>query len=584
MKQTKTSKDEVREKRESGKEVREKRESKKEGKSRSIVIRCKNFMYHVSYENSFEDGLTIVSGENGSGKTSLLLAICYALCGSKSSPGRTLSSIGVKSKFEVNVSFNGIKIERRQRTLTATKGTEPPSYGDIAQHIVNTYLHSSPQVFMLAATYGLTDSLLDMPPGERMTVLQQLTFHDTHPTELLKQIRDLMKQQVSQKIGTEAVITNLSRSSTEVQSIPKHSSEYYEQKIENSEAYNAWSEYDHGIEEYQDRITRQIDLLNKQLDKLPNISDTLKDMSQRAENAKLLAKKYEVAHSHVLVEGRYGITCPSCNTDLRIVQGKKPREGTYSHSDMESAVYKQILEEYESLDMPDLEKLKQAKKTDQQRERIKEEIKDLKRKKKLSPVHLQEPNYPRPEGKQPNLLLLHKLAREAKEYETYSSKIQEIQREKTKLKELEERIEILTNLDKFVRMIVAQRLETILKKINAGTEKYLSQMGMRVGVEFAFTEKDKLGVTIKKDEISIPYGKHCLGKGELQRVNIAVMLSLAEIVEPPFLILDEPSNHQSPSSSVLMYKCLKHSSVIRPIIMVSHDKESHQYADHVYKL
>lgn len=156
-------------------------------------IKLRNFRCHSDGDFVLPNkGLSLLSGESGAGKSTILQAIVYALYGNVRKPythGKTTCS--------VELEILGMKIIRTSRPTRLLVSYEDTEYEDeSAQGIIDTVLDMNEPEFM-ASSYIIqnTDSsVLSMTPTEQKRFVQTLAFSDGIHTDYREKIQALMSE------------------------------------------------------------------------------------------------------------------------------------------------------------------------------------------------------------------------------------------------------------------------------------------------------------------------------------------------------------------------------------------------------
>ena len=156
--------------------------------SETVMIKLQNFRCHRNSKYEIpENGLILVSGNYGVGKSSLLNAIVYAFYGSKAV--RCPYSHG-KSSCCVRLKFRGLDITRTSkpnRLIVNFKDNEYES--EAAQGVIEETLGMNCEEF-LASSYVIqrkTNSVLSMTPTEQVQFIETLVFSDNEKHKTYKQ-------------------------------------------------------------------------------------------------------------------------------------------------------------------------------------------------------------------------------------------------------------------------------------------------------------------------------------------------------------------------------------------------------------
>ena len=155
-----------------------------------MKITLKNFR---CYENSCfdfgEQGLALLSGSSGAGKTSILLGIYFALFGT----GTKLAMYG-KTSCSVSLDVDGLLITRTKRPNHLVVKTTGGEYEDeAAQSIINKKYGESFKTTGYISQ-NARDSFILMSPIEKLAFLESFAFNDINLSQIKKRCKDLIKE------------------------------------------------------------------------------------------------------------------------------------------------------------------------------------------------------------------------------------------------------------------------------------------------------------------------------------------------------------------------------------------------------
>lgn len=157
-----------------------------------MKIQLKNFKNHENGSFTIPDkGLILLFGINGSGKSSLLNGIFYALYGKVKKP----FSHG-KTTCEVSLEYKDICITRTTNPNKLTVKIKGITYeNERAQHEINRYIGMSLDEFKNSsyASQDNTNSVLAMTPADQLRFVETLTFKDDEHKLIKDQIKSLSK-------------------------------------------------------------------------------------------------------------------------------------------------------------------------------------------------------------------------------------------------------------------------------------------------------------------------------------------------------------------------------------------------------
>lgn len=154
-------------------------------------ITLTNFGIWKSKTFEFPDhGLTLISGQSGKGKTTILRAINYALTGE----GTRLATIGEK-RCVVQFEYQGMTITRvntpYRLTVTCDDGTSTEA--DEAQSLIYSRIGKNFDIAGYIQQKG-ENSFLGMTPGDKLRFLERVAFSDVPIDEIKENARLLVSE------------------------------------------------------------------------------------------------------------------------------------------------------------------------------------------------------------------------------------------------------------------------------------------------------------------------------------------------------------------------------------------------------
>ena len=160
-----------------------------------MKITLKNFR---CYENAMfdfgENGITLLSGSSGSGKTSILLGVYFALFGT----GNKVAMYG-KSSCSVTLEIDGMTITRSKRPNRLVVNS---IYEDAAgQSIIDKKFGDSFKTTGYVSQ-NAHDSFILMSPIEKLGFLEKFAFQDINLSLIKKRCKDLIKERNENLIKT----------------------------------------------------------------------------------------------------------------------------------------------------------------------------------------------------------------------------------------------------------------------------------------------------------------------------------------------------------------------------------------------
>ena len=154
-----------------------------------MKITLKNFRCYSQDTFDFGDeGITLLSGSSGAGKTSILLGIYFALFGT----GTKLVSHG-KSSCKVILEYAKMTITRTKRPNRLVVKNESGEYeDDAAQSIINKLFGDTFKTTGYIAQ-NTRDSFIMMSPIEKLGFIEQFAFKGVNISQIKKRCKDLIR-------------------------------------------------------------------------------------------------------------------------------------------------------------------------------------------------------------------------------------------------------------------------------------------------------------------------------------------------------------------------------------------------------
>ncbi len=178
-----------------------------------MKITLTNFRCHESSIFEFPDtGLTLLAGDSGAGKSTVLTAICYALYGTILGKVRKTFTHGKVKGTKVEIDYQQIKIIRTSGPGSLTVYYQNKQYfDDQAQSIIDSYFGMSYNDFM-ASSYIVQNrevSVLTMTPAEQLSFIEKLAYNDNRHLEIKEAIKVKSKEYETITIQKQAQIDML---------------------------------------------------------------------------------------------------------------------------------------------------------------------------------------------------------------------------------------------------------------------------------------------------------------------------------------------------------------------------------------
>lgn len=327
-------------------------------------------------KHSFEftpDGITLISGTSGCGKSSILEAIHFVVCGNNRSK---LVSDGCSS-CKVSLEYDNLFIERSKKpNYIVVKHNGRQMESDVAQHyIYNFFGKNFEKIGYIQQNYN--QSFIFLTPSEKLELLECLSFSDTppekHPEYLKKKCTKELKilnDEYNKKKGELSIVSEMTRKlKNQIDPIQEYKVEddihytlshieqkireehnYYRMKeeleklleqktnidplnhtinqltlhIENWKKYTTLKNIQHPVlwEKYDEQECRDIihDYKNdlKLLKEYKQLKDKIQQLKYKEDEVISIEEEIE----SVLRKSEGNFTCPSCLTKVSIVDDK----------------------------------------------------------------------------------------------------------------------------------------------------------------------------------------------------------------------------------------------------------------------
>lgn len=227
-----------------------------------IAITLKNFRSFSNRTFKFDDKLVLLSGMSGSGKTSILMAMNFAVTGE----GKKITSHGKKS-CEVILEIENLKITRSKGpcrlVVVVTKtddGTPEAMYEDKeAQAVIDAELPTWSAGYIPQKLYK---SFLLMTPADKLKYIQEIIFNDEAILDRVhKRCRSLLADRTGKREQSKTERETLERLLGQMD-IPTRSSSSSDKEEDNPYRDLSMKELDRLDAEYAERMTRQQYKLN----------------------------------------------------------------------------------------------------------------------------------------------------------------------------------------------------------------------------------------------------------------------------------------------------------------------------------
>jgi len=164
-----------------------------------MKLRLKNFRCYLEKEFDFgDDGLLLLSGSSGAGKSSLLMSITFVLYGT----GTKLTAFG-KTSCSVEMEFDELKIlrtKRPNRVSVINTNTNEEFEDDAAQGIINERFGTAFEITSYLQQNAVNSFIL-MSPLEKLAFLEKFAFQGVDLTQIKGRCSSIIKKRNEELIA-----------------------------------------------------------------------------------------------------------------------------------------------------------------------------------------------------------------------------------------------------------------------------------------------------------------------------------------------------------------------------------------------
>lgn len=504
-----------------------------------IILKLKNFRIYKQKIFIFDKNFMLISGKSGSGKSTIFMAIHFALTGK----GKKICSFGEKT-CSVELKINNFLIKRFKnpnRLLCYNEFNEEKE-DEEAQEIINQKFYKYYLGYFEQKNYK---SFLNIPPKEKVSFLNNFLNQEIIQ-EVKKKNHDLLKKYTTN-------FQNLSHEINFVKNFLKDLKPPIEQELDFVDGPKGQPSAD---KDHEDEIKKKIENLNytlvckkrlsREISELENIDfQELKKNISKLQEQKILWEKFStekkrlksfeisetedeiekfIKHSEYLIKfKKQEITCPKCFYNFtinneKVDEKKLEKYRKYSHQYQRCKLLK--------IHKPNLQDL----------------TNDLELEKEMNlyrKIDLQYQNQSIEQLKNEINLLQNKLnslhnLEQKKIYQKYQEKLSDFQEQ---IKEVEKLFLRTQKMEELIKKAEKICLLNIIHQINLILKKF---------VQICFDDLFTVKIVLDKDEIKLEIKNldtvmslDNLSGGEFDRLQLCFIVTTCQIFNIQLLLLDE---------------------------------------------
>ncbi len=168
-----------------------------------LKLTLKNFRKFTSAEFTFDQQLSLISGKSGQGKTTIFMAIMFALNGE----GKKLPTYGKTSCSVTLVISNPNEEEvtiirtKRPNRLRVTVGSGKTLEDNEAQAVIDDLFPQYHMGYMSQRTDS-SKSFILMTPMDKMRYIEKMAFGDENVDQLINNCKELVKNRKNDRMLT----------------------------------------------------------------------------------------------------------------------------------------------------------------------------------------------------------------------------------------------------------------------------------------------------------------------------------------------------------------------------------------------
>jgi len=165
----------------------------------TMEIEINNFRCYPKASFQIPTGITLLKGQSGKGKSTVLQALTWCLYGNIRGVEPNVGSKRSKLNVTIRTNINGknCEIYRQKRpNLLRFKVDALEQVGDVAQAQIDD-LFGSEEMWKLCCylEQSLTNPLFRVSASEKMSLLNKVAFADSDPTVYIRKIEELLKEE-----------------------------------------------------------------------------------------------------------------------------------------------------------------------------------------------------------------------------------------------------------------------------------------------------------------------------------------------------------------------------------------------------
>jgi exonuclease SbcC len=246
--------------------------------SKMIFLKLKNFRKFTSAEFSFDQHLSLISGKSGQGKTTIFMAIMFALTGEgKKLPtyGKVSCSVTLKLEIgEISITITRTKRPNRLQVLKQEKMLEDKEAQAAIDDMFPQY-----HIGYMAQRTDSSRSFILMTPLDKMKFIENMAFGSENVDLLVNNCKDLIKKRKNELMLTKQQRETTEKMLTEMKIVKSDLSNI--EPMDEKEFQTEFEGHEKELDKLKNRLSKTENLIKlksdigHQLSQIPDVAEDL---------------------------------------------------------------------------------------------------------------------------------------------------------------------------------------------------------------------------------------------------------------------------------------------------------------------